>query len=216
MTAVRVLEMFDRAVVPFSEFIAKLTDESELVASEAREFLQAIAPDLAYTDRAHPFQNALFFCAIHLSLYKAAEKRGVGVHQYGEAMLADLAARTGPAESDGEGDAAGISHFPERGDHPGEFDVEVVQPEPGDDSFKTGYNVKSCAICYLFGQHDAMELVPYMCASDDVVSDAQDQGLKRTGTIALGAHRCDFRYGGTDEPKRVADDYPERIKFVHA
>jgi len=47
-----------------------------------------------------------------------------------------------------------------------------------------------------------------------LVSDWQGQGLRRTGTIALGAHHCDFRYKPDQEPKRVAAQYPDRIR-VH-
>ncbi len=75
-------------------------------------------------------------------------------------------------------------------------------------------NIKSCAICHAFSKYDAMDLVPYMCASDDVVSDRGGQGLRRNGTIALGRHECDFRYERGGEPLRVAEQYPERIRIV--
>ncbi len=58
-----------------------------------------------------------------------------------------------------------------------------------------------------------MELVPYMCASDDVMSDLAGDGLRRSGTIALGAHQCDFRYQPGAEPETVADQYPEPIQL---
>lgn len=217
MTIARVLEMFDRSVASRNPLLAALTDEIDSVGSEARAFLEAMAADLAYIDKPHPFRDALFYCAINLALFKSLEKRGIGVHTFGGAMLSDLANRTGMLDADGEdSEAAGMVEFPQRGDHPGEFEVEMVQPEAGDESFTMGYNVKFCAICYLFSQHDAMALVPYMCASDDVVSDAQSQGLKRTGTIALGAHCCDFRFGGKGESRRVAEQYPDNIRFVHS
>ena len=73
-------------------------------------------------------------------------------------------------------------------------------------------NIKSCAICHAFSKYDAMDLVPYMCAMDDVASEIGDLGLRRTGTIALGATHCDFRYERGREPLRLADQYPERIR----
>ena len=75
-----------------------------------------------------------------------------------------------------------------------------------------GMNVKSCAICYAFSKYDAMDLVPHMCATDDVVSDRDNQGLRRTGTIALGAKRCDFRYKRGGEPLHLAPQYRDRIR----
>ncbi len=52
-----------------------------------------------------------------------------------------------------------------------------------------------------------------MCATDDSMSDAGNQGLRRTGTIALGADHCDFRFRHGDEPKRLAPQYPEKIQL---
>ena len=83
----------------------------------------------------------------------------------------------------------------------------------GDGSgFDWGMNVKSCAICHTFSKYDAMDLVPYMCATDDLMSDFGQEGLRRTGTIALGSHQCDFRYKSGGEPLRVVEQYPERIR----
>lgn len=83
----------------------------------------------------------------------------------------------------------------------------------GDEHSDRGMNITSCAICHLFGKRGAMELVPYMCAFDDVVSDAGGQGLRRTGTIALGATHCDFRFRDGGEPLRLAEQYPDRIRL---
>ena len=169
---------------------------------------------MAYLDAPHnPLARALFYCAINLSLYKALAEQGIDVHAYGDAMLKYLRDDATQSATDGEPAESGPDWHQGPGTHVGEFQIEPLE---GNEDFSWGYNITSCAICHLFGQHDAMDLVPYMCASDDVVSDAQNQGLKRTGTIALGAHRCDFRYGGTAEPKRVADDYPDKIKFVRS
>ncbi|MCZ6616861.1 MAG: L-2-amino-thiazoline-4-carboxylic acid hydrolase, partial [Gammaproteobacteria bacterium] len=82
------------------------------------------------------------------------------------------------------------------------------------ETYDWGMNVKSCGICYQFSKYDAMDLVPYMCATDDVMSDLGHQGLRRTGTIAVGAHQCDFRYQRKGEPGHLADKYPDRIRIL--
>ena len=89
-------------------------------------------------------------------------------------------------------------------------------PIPSSDSGEVdwGMNIKSCAICSLFSRHDAMDLVPYMCATDDVMSDHGAQGLRRTGSIAVGAHQCDFVYKHEGEPQHLAKQYPEKIRIV--
>jgi hypothetical protein len=69
---------------------------------------------------------------------------------------------------------------------PREFVWEVVD---GDGAFASGINIKSCGICHLFGKHDAIALVVYMCAGDDPASDAYKSGLRRTSTIGLGVYQ---------------------------
>ena len=82
------------------------------------------------------------------------------------------------------------------------------------EDYDWGMNVKSCAICHSFSKYDAMDLVPYMCATDDVMSDKGKQGLRRTGSIAVGAHQCDFRYKRGGEPGHLSKQYPHKIQVA--
>ena len=59
-----------------------------------------------------------------------------------------------------------------------------------------------------------MDLVPYMCATDDLMSDLNDQGLSRTGTIALGRTHCDFHYQPGRPTEHLSNLYPDRIRVV--
>ncbi len=70
-----------------------------------------------------------------------------------------------------------------------------------------GVNVTRCAVCSLYEEHDAGEIVPYLCRLDDDLSDALGMGLQRTGTKALGSDCCDFRYEAHGEPKRLRSQY---------
>lgn len=56
-------------------------------------------------------------------------------------------------------------------------------------------DVRECALVKFARQHGAPEIVPMLCRLDDLVA-ASLVGveLRRTGTIATGAARCDFRY----------------------
>lgn len=57
------------------------------------------------------------------------------------------------------------------------------------------FDVLECALVKFARQHGAPEIVPMLCRLDDLVA-ARLVGveLRRTGTIATGAARCDFRY----------------------
>ena len=61
-------------------------------------------------------------------------------------------------------------------------------------NFDYGLDVTECGICKFYDKHKAMDLAPYMCLSDFVISKAFNRGLVRYHTIAEGSDRCDFRY----------------------
>ena len=47
---------------------------------------------------------------------------------------------------------------------------------PARESTERSVNIESCAICDAFAKCDAPDLVRYMCATDDVMSDRGNQG----------------------------------------
>jgi hypothetical protein len=163
--------------------------------------------------------SAVFGCSGSLALFLALKERGVEVHEFGTVLLEEIR-RNPPQEPDWENDKAAAKErftaLVESGkaslsdSRPGEFVFEVFLGDRTE--YDWGTNVKSCAICHAFSRCDAMDLVPYMCATDDLMSDIGEQGLRRTGTIALGSHQCDFRYKAGGEPLRLVEQYPERIR----
>lgn len=193
--------------------------EIDAVLAEASQIAAAMIPDMAYSaNPKHPMARSVYFCNASLAVFLAAKSRGVGVHQYGEQMLLEMRrthqAPDATAEKPLEEQLAALVAASEdslQEAAPGEFvfDVQISTDQETDWSM----SVKSCAICASFSKYDAMDLVPYMCATDDIVSDAAGQGLRRTGTIALGARECDFKYRQGGAPRRVAQDYPERIRL---
>lgn len=99
---------------------------------------------------------------------------------------------------------AAVAEESQRREHPDEFVLAVLPPPPGADF---ALEIRDCAVCKAFTRHGQQSVVPYVCAMDDLVSDEFGLGLRRTGTRALGADCCDFRYdlGGT--PLRLQDQY---------
>jgi len=193
-----------------------LVDDGATAVEEATGHFEAMIPTLAYRDDPeHTMAMSSFFCSANLALYLALRDRGVDVHDVGRAVVADFRPRPRPDLETKEQQAAEIAatraagEASQKGARPGEFVFEVID---GDDESDWGMNVTSCAICAQYSTYDAMELVPYMCSLDDVMSDAADRGLRRTGTKALGAHQCDFRYKDGGVPVRLAEQYPDRIR----
>lgn len=197
----------------FERVAAALTEDAAAAVENARQRFDEIAPSLAYLDEPrHPMALALFSCAGSLALHLALRDAGIDAHQLGQAIHHEFAQLSLPSEGLTKDliDGAVRSQQESR---PGEFVFEVVGSE-GDTNY--AMNVRSCAICALFSQFDAMDLVPYMCALDDLFSDMNGSGLRRTGTIALGATHCDFRYDAGGEPLRLVEQFPDRVRLTQA
>lgn len=208
----KILATFDRLTQLDNGLIGSLVDDADALLAEARDHMVAMLEKLAYVDDVrHPMASSLHFCAIMLSLYLALRSRGVDPHDFGNRLLSLLReqneANPPPALSEPVPALAAAAEQPVKS---GQFAFDVINGEA--DSYSM--TVTSCAVCALFAQYDAMDLVPYMCASDDVMSDAGGQGLRRRGSIALGADHCDFVFVKGGDPLRLADQYPEKIKFV--
>lgn len=211
---------FDQANVRLTRLAGRFSEDVSAVIAEASAIFDAMLPSLAYLDKPqHRLASALFTCSVNLSLYLALKQRGVDVHAFGSAMLTGLtrAPIHVPEESDEIlrerlAQFAVLAEASQTNAAPGEDVVEFVSGEHV--QFEWGYNVKSCAICHVAAKYDAMDLVPYFCAVDDVMSDKGKQGLQRTGSLALGASHCNFRYTRRGEPHRLVEQYPERIRFV--
>ncbi|MES1225940.1 MAG: L-2-amino-thiazoline-4-carboxylic acid hydrolase, partial [Bacteroidota bacterium] len=60
--------------------------------------------------------------------------------------------------------------------------------------FGYGVDILECGICKLFNKHNYQKFSSILCEVDEVTSALAGLKLIRTGTIALGAKKCDFRF----------------------
>ncbi len=80
--------------------------------------------------------------------------------------------------------------------------LESAREDPGgfvmtkvDSGDLMAFDVTYCPLSKFFAEHDAAEVGPLVCKVDDLLaSTLPGISLERTGTIANGAPRCDFRY----------------------
>ncbi len=211
---------FDQANIRLTRLAGRFVTDVDAVIAKASAIFDEMLPNMAYVDKPqHPLASALFICSVNLSLYLALKQRGVDVYAFGSAMLNGLTRAPIPVPQESDevlrerlAQFAVIAETSLANAQPGEDVVEFVSGEGAD--FEWGYNVKSCAICHAAAKYDAMDLVPYFCAVDDVMSDKGNQGLRRTGSLAVGASHCDFRYTRGGEPQRLAAQYPEQIHLI--
>jgi hypothetical protein len=209
------LEYYDQRSAVIRGLLASLFGESEIdaVAVEVRREFEALLPEAPYADQPyHTMFESSFGTLQLLAAYNAARKRGCDVHEFGRAALTAIPTEhAAPVPMEALAKLREDAAVSQESGAPNEFVFEIVEGDAaGDADF--GLNILSCAVCHAYSKHDAMDLVPYMCASDDVVSDAGGQGLRRTGTIGLGADRCDFRFKAGGNPLRLVEQYPDRIK----
>jgi len=216
----RIRDQFNDSRPHAINLAGRFVDDPETVFDEAAEIFEGMLPDMAYVDNPNsPMAASVFVCCGWLAVYLTLKRRGVDVHQYGSALLEAIRNAPPPAPEpaeDGASPQERFARFVKSGEasqqsaRAGEFVFEALIGDRAE--YDWGMNVKSCAICHAFAKYDAMDLVPYMCATDDLMSDFGGQGLRRTGTIALGAHQCDFRYKSGGEPLRLVEQYPDRIR----
>lgn len=211
---------FEKAKGRFTRLIGRFVPDEQSVLEEAATIFDRMLADMAYIDKTdHPMAASVFSSCATLAVYLALKERGVDVHDFGCAMLTSLAQSSLTPDdvgSDPERLAEYIasSKASLKQAAPGEYVFEAFAGNRKD--FDWGVNIKRCALCQAFSKYDAMDLLPYMCAMNDVLSDMGQQGLRRTGTIALGAKRCKYQYKRGGEPQRLANQYPDRIRYVES
>lgn len=178
----------------------------EWAAVEAR--YAEIAPEVAFArTSANPMDRRLEFCAWFLAAIQVLEARGAGFAEIREVCLAvtheyvrpksawrrwlkglpGIVLRTPVAKL-----FTGVMQrkVGKRG-HAEGFLVQIVT-EPG---VAFGFDIVECAIVKLFRRHGAGQDVLILCEVDELTSAMAGLTLRRAGTIARGAARCDFRFG---------------------
>ncbi len=82
-------------------------------------------------------------------------------------------------------------------------DFVMTYVEGGGREFDYGVDYTECANCKFLRAENALELAPYVCATDKPISELMGWGLTRTMTLAEGFPKCDFRFkkgGATHMP----------------
>ncbi|WP_461099400.1 L-2-amino-thiazoline-4-carboxylic acid hydrolase [Telluribacter humicola] len=78
--------------------------------------------------------------------------------------------------------------------HPEGFIAHIITDR--EETFGLGYGVDilECGICKLFRKHNYYKYATILCEVDQITSELAGLTLIRTGTIANGAAKCDFRF----------------------
>ncbi len=78
--------------------------------------------------------------------------------------------------------------------NPNGFVAELITDKNETYGLGYGVDITACGICKLFGKHGYTAYVPILCEVDKITSELAGLTLIRTGTLAGGAAKCDFRF----------------------
>lgn len=78
--------------------------------------------------------------------------------------------------------------------HPDGFRAHIITDKAETYGFGYGVDIIECGICKLFNKHNSQKYASILCEVDEVTSNLAGLQLIRSGTIANGAKKCDFRY----------------------
>ncbi len=78
--------------------------------------------------------------------------------------------------------------------HPDGFLVSIITDPAQTYGLGYGMDIVECGICKLFQKHGAYKYASILCEVDKLTSSLAGLELVRSGTIAGGAAKCDFRW----------------------
>ena len=178
---------------------------------EIAERYQRIAPDVAFAHgSSNPMDRRLDFCAFFLATIQALEKRGAGFDEIRSTCLAITEDYVRPQTAwqrwvkslPARWVRTPLRHLATRlmrqktgrRGHPDGFLVQIVTDPVETHGLGFGFNIIECGVCKLFDKHGAGQYVPILCSVDELTSAMAGLVLVRSGTLGLGAAKCDFRF----------------------
>lgn len=193
-------------------------DEVEHIIQQLQAEFRAMLPRLPYIGgKRNPLTSNLVACSWFLALYRVLQPRGLSDDEIGELVyrvaeawvtssprwigrMQLLLARTPLLKIMFER----ISRQTQQRKYPGDFVVHFVPGGRSGDgrTFDFGLDFTGCAIHKFFQAEGAGHFAKYMCRIDYLTTSFKGIAMMRTGTLANGADKCDFRYrlaGGPQE-----------------
>jgi hypothetical protein len=78
--------------------------------------------------------------------------------------------------------------------HPEGFLAKVITDKNETYGLGYGIDILECGICKLFVKNSAQKYTSILCEVDRITSTLAGLDLVRSGTLAGGAEKCDFRF----------------------
>ncbi|HTD98191.1 MAG TPA: L-2-amino-thiazoline-4-carboxylic acid hydrolase [Mucilaginibacter sp.] len=183
----------------------------DALINEVEELFAGLSKDTQFASRSsNPVDRRLDFCAYFLALIKVLENRGLSFEQIRSICLEITIDYVSPKNTMQKW----LKRLPARliglritkpllnlfskkvsiKGHPDGFRAVILTDKTETYDLGYGIDILECGICKLFQKHDAGKYAAILCEVDKVTSGLAGLELIRTGTIANGAAKCDFRF----------------------
>ena len=177
---------------------------SEVMPEMRREY-ETLIPQIPYIGNKKPFKQWLLATAQFLAMYKVLKRHGKSVEETGkigyetsEQMLNAypkfvLRFFGGATFSKKRlRNARILAEESQKRKYPGDYVFKFIEGDH--ENFDFGIDYSECASRKFLAAQDALELTPYICATDILQSEKFGWGLTRTMSLAEGGEKCDFRF----------------------
>lgn len=204
----KLLKSFDKTASLSRDFVASSygSDFADALCREVRQEYERLIPQIPRIEgiAGGPLNTFLAITAQELAVYRVMKRHGKTPGEAWEVCHAALGLSlegysrikrwllahlmySSPVERR-------MQRRAERGQQLGFGDFEVRYVIGDGEEFDWGVDYLRCGNYKLMLDQGAEEFAPYVCMSDIALSDAMGWGLIRTGTLADGCERCDFRF----------------------
>lgn len=185
-------------------------DHSKIIASTDHHY-QIISADTHFASTsANPIDKRLDFCSYFLALIKTLDEKGQSFESIREICLEivtdyvtpknklqGFVKRLMPKLITTRLGQALIQSFHKRvsvRSHPEGFVANIITDKQETFGLGYGIDILECGICKLFQKHNYKKYASILCEVDEITSGLAGLELIRSGTIANGATKCDFRF----------------------
>ena len=190
---------------------ANYPSRADQLFTELEKEFELILPDVKFAaTSSNPMDRRLTFCAYFLALIKLLDKNGESFDKIRIVSLEIVKEYVRPKN----GFQAFLKKLPpklikfkltntalkflakklSKKGHPDGFVSSMIFDKEKTYGLGYGLDILECGICKLFNKHGFKKYAPILCEVDEVTSNLAGLKLIRSGTIANGATKCDFRY----------------------
>ena len=189
----------------------KYPGSSDKIIATVETNFKIISPDTAFaSSSSNPLDKRLDFCGYFLSLIKTLDEQGETYETIRENCLAIVIEYVRPKNKMqqlmkrvpakllntrlGKIFIKAFGKKLARRSHEDGFVAKIITDKNETFGFGYGFDILECGICKLFKKHRYEKYASILCEVDEITSGLAGLKLIRTSTIALGAHKCDFRF----------------------